>query len=173
MSERPANESEEVEVVDASGGAYLDHARRLLREYAASIAVEPGGEAVLLAQGFEAEMLALPGDYAPPRGVLLVALVDGAPSGCVALRPLEGEVAEMKRLFVEPAHRGMSLGFKLVDELLARARALGYARVRLDTLPFMRNAVRLYRAFDFEEIAPYREPVLVGSRYFERTLDGI
>ena len=173
MSERPAHESEDVEIVDAHDAARLDDVRTLLRAYAASVTREEGGAAVLHAQDFEGEMAALPGDYVPPHGLLLIALVDGAPSGCIALRPLEGDVAEMKRLFVHPERRGMSLGFKLVDRLLERARGLGYARVRLDTLPFMRNAVRLYRAFDFEEIAPYREPVLHGSRYFERTLDGI
>lgn len=162
--------SEDVELVNAEGHERLDGVRRLFRAYAAEISREAGAGAVLEVQGFDEELARLPGDYAPPNGALLLALVDGVEAGCVALRPHGDRVAEIKRLYVDEPYRGRSLGFKLVDELITRARSLGYQRLRLDTLPFMRIATRLYRAFEFEEIAPYRENPMAGARFFELDL---
>ena len=164
------HDSEDVELIDVVRGARLEDVRALFLAYAGEIARESGAAEVLEAQGFEEEVAQLPGAYGPPRGVLLAALVNDVAAACVALRPLEDGIGEMKRLFVAPEFRGRSLGFKLVEALIERAQSLGYERLRLDTLPFMRGATKLYRAFDFVEIPAYRENPMRGSRFFERVL---
>src|SRR5262245_27388424 len=108
-------------------------ARRLIEEYAASLDFD------LCFQGFEAEVRDLPREYGPPAGVLLLAAGDSGWLGCVALRKLSEGVAEMKRLYVTPTGRGQGFGRALVEEIVARARRLGYARIVLDTVPSMRK----------------------------------
>ncbi len=171
MTERTAHESEEVEIVGAHHGDRLNDARTLLHAYVGSLAREGSGREAIALERIDDELAALPGVYAPPEGLLLVALVDGVASGCIALRRLDDDVAEIKRLYVDPQHRGMSLGHKLVDEVIERARSLRYRMLRLDMLPFMRGAARLYRSFDFEETEPYRDSYVSGTRFFERVLD--
>src|SRR5689334_18520421 len=112
----------------------LDSVRGLMRAYADSLPFD------LDFQGFDRELAELPGDYAPPRGALLVARVDGDLGGCVALRPFDGDVCEMKRLFVAPAVRGAGLGRMLARAIVDEARRLGYTRMRLDTTPGMETA---------------------------------
>ena len=138
----------------------------LLREYEAGIGIS------LCFQSFEEELAALPGDYAPPGGAMLLARPAGAEEllGCVALRPVPGapELCEMKRLFVRPAGRGSGLGRKLALAAMAEARRLGYARICLDTLPSMTAAQALYRELGFRQtgIAASEPAVLL----FERAL---
>ncbi len=141
-----------------------DMVRALLRAYAESLPFE------LDFQGFERELAELPGAYAPPRGALLVAHGDGRLTGCVALRPLAGDVCEMKRLFVLPTARGTGLGRRLATAVVAEARRLGYARMRLDTTPDMAIAQALYDELGFEEIAPYRHNPVAGTRFLELQL---
>ena len=137
----------------------VDAARRLFKQYQNQLGID------LCFQGFATELAQLPGDYAPPRGCLLLAMNAGAAVGCVALRPLDAERCEMKRLFVEPPGRGLGAGRALVKQIVAEARALGYAEMLLDTLPSMIAAQALYREFGFQDTAPYCHNPLPGVRF--------
>ncbi len=140
-------------------------ARDLFEEYARSLAVD------LAFQDFATELATLPGAYAPPGGVLLLGEVDGTAQGCVGLRPLAPpEAAELKRLYVRPAGRGLALGRTLTLAAIAHARAAGYRRIRLDTLPDMTRARQLYRELGFRDIAPYRHNPVPGTSYLELEL---
>src|SRR5579872_1112941 len=136
----------------------------LLREYAASLSFD------LSFQDFAQELESLPGPYAPPEGTRLLAYVDDAPAGCVAVRRFDAQVAELKRLYVRPAHRGFGLGRRLGEEALATGRTLGYSRIRLDTTPEMGAAQALYRSLGFREIDAYRRNPVAGTRYYELEL---
>jgi len=132
----------------------------LFREYAASLPF------ALDFQDFEGELTGLPGAYAPPRGSLLLAR--GA--GCVGLRPLDETICEMKRLYVRRSARGAGLGRLLAEAVIGEGRRLGYARMRLDTVPGMETAQVLYAQLGFREIAPYRVNPVPGARFLELQL---
>jgi len=139
--------------------------RELFREYADSLGVD------LSFQGFEDELARMPGEYAPPRGALLLAGEGGEAAGCVAIRPLEPtDVCELKRLYVRPARRTGGLGRALTLAAIDEARRLGYARMRLDTLPSMDTARRLYAGLGFREIEAYRFNPIAGTRFLELEL---
>src|SRR5213083_62777 len=153
-----------MEIVRAVTPEQVADARALFREYERSLGID------LCFQGFEQELAGLPGAYAPPRGRLLLAADGDALAGCVALRPLDGVACEMKRLYVRPAFRGRRAGRRLAEAVIAEARAIGYARMRLDTLPSMREAIALYRALGFVAIAPYCANPVPGARFLELDL---
>jgi ribosomal protein S18 acetylase RimI-like enzyme len=138
----------------------------LFREYVDWLGID------LSFQGFEAELESLPGKYAPPTGELMLACApDGSALGCVAARPLEGvAVCEMKRLYVRPAARRLGIGSALVAAIIRSAEELGYAEMKLDTLPTMPEALALYRRFGFVEIEPYYHNPVHGTVYLGKKL---
>lgn len=143
--------------------------RAIFLEYANSLDVD------LCFQGFEQELADLPGEYAEPRGVLLLAWVDGQLAGCCALRPLDASdyanAAEMKRLFVRPRFRGLGLGRLLTEAILDAARHADYSCVLLDTLDDMESARALYEDLGFTEIPPYYHNPFAGAHYLKVDID--
>ncbi|EYC49710.1 GCN5 family acetyltransferase [Hylemonella gracilis str. Niagara R] len=146
----------------------LEILRGLFREYAHSLGIDLGF------QNFEQELRDLPGEYAAPRGALLLAWVDGQAAGCCALRPLDTadytNACEMKRLYVRPAFRKLGLGRQLSEAVLDAARVQGYDHVLLDTLDDMEAARALYEDLGFVDIPPYYHNPIAGAHYLLATL---
>ena len=152
-------------MTQASSPAQIAQVRELFLEYAKSLGFS------LCFQSFDQELAGLPGDYSPPDGRLLIAEYEAELAGCVALHKLEPGICEMKRLYLRPAFRGKGLGRRLAETILNEARSIGYQRLRLDTVErLMRDAVELYRALGFREIAPYRANPMEGTLYMELVL---
>lgn len=160
-----ATTSTGVRLVHIEGGPALDQIRELFLEYARGLHFS------LCFQNFDEELAGLPGAYARPQGRLILCEVDGRPAGCVALRPLEPGICEMKRLFVRPEFRGRQLGRLLAEHIIEEARAIGYTAMRLDTIRgTMEDAIALYRVLGFKEIAPYCENPISDAVYLELSL---
>jgi GNAT superfamily N-acetyltransferase len=152
-------------LVEATTAGQLEAAREIFREYAHSLQVD------LCFQNFEAELAGLPGEYAAPAGVLLLAYAGDAVAGCVAMRGLHdvdhANACEMKRLFVRRAFRRFGLGRLLAQALLERAAAAGYSVMLLDTLDEMESARELYATLGFVEVPPYYYNPIPGAHYLK------
>ncbi len=148
------------------GEAQIGAVRQLFLEYADFLGFDLGF------QSFSEELESLPGEYSPPEGRLLLAIRDGKPVGCVALRKIDDETCEMKRLFVRSGHRGSGLGRLLAEAIIQEARLVGYRRMRLDTVPALEAAIGLYGALGFREIPPYRYNPIEGATFWEMDLNG-
>lgn len=155
----------QLRVLDTGDTVELDHVRQFFRNYAAWLGVD------LCFQGFGEEMASLPGAYAAPEGRLYFAMVDGTPAGCVGLRRFSEGICEMKRLYVEPAQRGLGVGRLLVLAAIRAAKELGYRRMILDTLPAMRMAVKLYRELGFTETPAYYPTPIEGTIFLSLDLE--
>jgi ribosomal protein S18 acetylase RimI-like enzyme len=151
-------------IVRARTDAEFKEARRLFREYADFLGLD------LCFQNFAEELTKLETMYGPPRGALLLARSGGAHVGCVGLRDLGGDVAEMKRLYVQPGSRGRGLGHALAGEVIRAARSMGYRAIRLDTIPRLAAAERMYRTLGFRDIPPYRHNPDPAAVFLELTL---
>ena len=139
----------------------------LLREYEAALGID------LCFQNFPEELQSLERMYGPPGGRFLLLRVEERTAGCVALEDSGGKICEMKRLYVRPEFRGKGLGRKCAEEVVQIAREMGYASVRLHTLPSMRAAIVLYRSMGFRETAPYDETSVEGVLFMELGLGSV
>lgn len=158
-----------VELITPTHPEEIEAVRGLIREYAQSLGVD------LCFQDIDRELASLPGEYAAPRGALFMAVIDGKPAGCVALRPLDTadcpNAAEMKRLYVRDRFRGSGLGRELAEAALDAAREGGYSSVLLDTLDDMEAARSLYEDLGFHEVPPYYHNPVPGAHYLKCDLD--
>ncbi len=145
-------------------GPDLEHVRKLFKEYADWLGID------LCFQGFEEELVTLPGAYAPPNGALFLVMENAVPIGCVAIKRLDHCVAEMKRLYVVPEYRDKGLGKSLSMRAIDVADALGYDYIRLDTLRRMGKAVKLYEYLGFEEIGPYYDSPVADTIFMQKKL---
>jgi putative acetyltransferase len=153
-----------LEIVPAHQEPLLAEIRVLFREYAESLGFH------LCFQDFDREMAELPGRYTPPQGRLLIAKWSGDTSGCVALKPLGEGYCEMKRFYVRPAFRGKGIGQTVARAIIEEAKQGGYTRMRLDTVPSMHSAIRIYEALGFKDTEPYVFNPVAGVRYLELML---
>ena len=157
-----------VELMTPTTPELLEATRAIFRDYAQSLDVD------LCFQNFDAELAALPGEYAPTQGALLLALVGGEVAGCGALRRLSNvdyaNACEMKRLYVRPSFRQFGLGRLLAQALMDRGRQAGYSVMLLDTLDEMEAARGLYASLGFENIPPYYFNPIAGAHYLKAEL---
>ena len=153
-----------IRIIHAQTEDHYRSARKLFEQYVEALGVD------LEFQGFSRELEMLPGEYAPPGGCLLLAESEEEIVGCVALRPLENLICEMKRLYVAPGHRKRKIGRALAEAVIEQARTCGYERMRLDTLESMTAAWTLYHSLGFRPIKPYCYNPLHNPSYFELNL---
>ena len=154
-----------MDIIPAETPEQLDCVRELFGQYAESLGVD------LCFQEFEGELASLPGKYAPPDGRLMLATEGGQAAGCVAIRRIDDDVCEMKRLYVRPEFRSSGLGRLLAREMISQAAETGYATMRLDTLDRLAEAMSLYESLGFRQTEPYYDNPLDGVVYWELSLD--
>jgi len=157
--------SNDIQLLHIESGPAIDDIRALFLEYARSLNFN------LCFQNFEKELEQLPGFYGMPQGRLILCQVDGKPAGCIALKPLEPGICEMKRLFVRTEFRGKGLGLTLTKHIISEARAIGYTAMRLDTIKgTMDNAIALYESVGFKEIPAYYNNPIANAFFMELRL---
>jgi ribosomal protein S18 acetylase RimI-like enzyme len=153
-----------MEIIRVKTAKHLDEIRQLFREYENFLGVD------LCFQGFEEELAKLPGEYIPPKGSLLLAVDGKNTAGCVALRGFNGDVCEMKRLYLRSEYRGYGIGRKLSKKIIEEAERIGYSSIRLDTLKNLKEAMGLYESLGFKRVDPYYDNALPGVMYWELQL---
>ncbi|MBX2869425.1 MAG: GNAT family N-acetyltransferase [Acidiferrobacterales bacterium] len=150
----------EIDIVKAAA-TQMATVRTLFEAYQKDLGIE------LCFQGFQEELDGLPGKYAPPSGFVLLAMQGDAAVGCVAVRAIDREQAELKRLFVKPGLQGYGVGQRLFDSAMKKTEELGYQAILLDTLPQMTTAQRMYLKKGFVEIDAYVHNPIEGVQYFK------
>jgi ribosomal protein S18 acetylase RimI-like enzyme len=154
-----------MKLIQVQSAQEVSRARELFEEYAAWLGLN------LCFQNFDNELAELPGEYVPPSGRLFLAIENDQVAGCVAVRKIGEGICEMKRLYVRPAFRGLGLGRILTEKIIEAAREIGYACMRLDTLPGkMDQAIAMYRSLGFKNIEPYYNNPVVGAAFMELEL---
>jgi carbonic anhydrase len=153
-----------MEIVAAVTANQVAQVRELFREYWDSFGFTP------CFQNFGDELAALPGDYSPPGGRLGLAVVDGQPAGCAALRRIDAERCEFKRLYVPPPFRGRGLGRHLLAWVIEEAKAAGYRQLFCDTMPMMAEALAMYERAGFARTGPYSAHPTAGAIFLRREL---
>jgi len=153
-----------MEIVNVVTEEQLAQVRALFEEYWRAFGFTP------CFQNFSGELAALPGDYVPPGGRLWLALEDGQPAGCAALRRLDGERCEFKRLFVRSPFRGLGLGRQLLARVIVEAKAAGYRQLVCDTMPVMADALAMYERAGFERTEPYSDHPTPGAIFLRLAL---
>jgi putative acetyltransferase len=153
-----------IQIVHAASQEQIGSVRELFIEYAHSLNVD------LCFENLDKEVNELPGVYALPHGSLLLAADGTRIAGCVALKKVDDRLCEMKRLYVRAEFRGKGIGKKLAMHIADEARKIGYGRLRLDTLPSMKEAIALYRSIGFEEIPAYRDIPVPGALFMQLML---
>jgi ribosomal protein S18 acetylase RimI-like enzyme len=155
-----------IEIIEANTDHLIGKARALFQEYAESLGFD------LCFQNFDQEMDDFPGQYSAPAGRLYLSRYGNELIGCVGLRCFAKGICEMKRLYVKPNFRGMRAGRALAEASIRAAKDIGYKYMRLDTLPSMESAHKLYRSLGFRQIEPYRQNPIAGAIYMELRLKG-
>lgn len=154
-----------IEIIEAETTGHIEQTRKLFREYETWFGMN------LCFQNFDEEVANLPGKYKNPEGRLYLAFSDEKLAGCIALRKLEDEICEMKRLFVRDEFRGQKIGIALIEKLFDEAKKIGYKKMRLDTFPAkMGKAVKLYESYGFYEIPKYYENPFGETLFMEKLL---
>lgn len=143
---------------------HFNIAKTLFEEYSASLNVD------LCFQGFDEELKTVDIQYNLPKGCLILVFENTTAIGCAAIREFENGTAELKRMYLKPAYRGRGISKKLLQLMFEKAVELGYTTMRLDTLPQMKEALKLYRQFGFKEIESYRFNPVKGTVYLEKHL---
>jgi len=142
----------------------INQTRVLFKEYANYLGFD------LNFQNFDEELKLLPGNYSPPEGCILLAFYKDKLAGCVGLRKFKDDICEMKRLYVRPEFRRKKIGKNLSKAIIHKAKKIGYKFMRLDTLPFMNEAISLYLSLGFKQIKPYRHNPFEDAKFFELKL---
>ncbi|MFX0033142.1 MAG: GNAT family N-acetyltransferase [Candidatus Hodarchaeota archaeon] len=151
-------------IIEANTKEQIEIVRDMFKEYAEYLQID------LDFQNFNEELANLPGDYSTPSGSILLAYFNNHLAGCIALRKYNKSICEIKRLYVKQDFQGLKIGRKLTQKVIDKARIIGYKSIRLDTLPTMKKAIKLYLSLGFSEIKPYRYNPIEGARYFELKL---
>ena len=153
-----------MQIIVARTSEHYLAAIELFKEYAEGLGID------LQFQKFDRELQILSTMYGPPTGELWLVQDGEYFIGCTALRKLDEQTCELKRMFVQPAYRGLRLGEQLMEVALKTAQEQGYQFMKLDSLRRLEPAVRLYLRYGFGEIAPYNYNPEADVVYFEKNL---
>ena len=150
---------------------FLSEIRELFAEYTDMLVEhDPSFQEYLTLQNYSEELDHPFDKYGPPDGRIYLAKWNDAPAGCIALRRLDKDNCEMKRLFVRPEFRNLGIGSQLIQRILADTREIGYHSMLLDTLPFLERAIEMYRRIGFQEIPIYNNSPMSSAIYMQLDL---